>query len=669
MKLKTFQIINYRSIKNSGVVPVDKMAVLMGRNEGGKSNILLALESLNPTGGLKPLSFAKDFPREKLKSEFNEEAVVVTTEWELSPDNLQNLQKVWRRVTGPRFKVSRTYRGTLAIEFLEVTELSLAHLEVRKTLSQIEKSYLPAIKDLEDYVRRPIESAYEAFNLALKESHNDVVKDAESLKKAFEGVVEAIRPHHSTLAEDIQTKSAPLIRGCLGIQSDGIAQGEATKWVRERLPNFIYLNEYPELNGHQSLSEFILDLSRTTCSEAHRNFERLCKVAGLDPKELTGLGGERPAERQQLVNRAGASVTKSLQDLWQDQKLKVRFSLDGDNFDTLVTDPTEGYDVEVNLDERSRGLKWFFSFWIAFAADTMNGDKTNSILLLDEPGLFLHALAQKDLVAILRDTLHNQIIYTTHSPFMIPVSDLHWVKTVVNNPTTGTRVSEMPTGDSKTLFPLQAALGYSLSQTLFKGQKNLVVEGISDFHLLTIAKDILYSYGIPTWPKDIVITPVGGAQKVSYMVALLTSEQLKVVVLLNGTQEGAIIKEDLLRAKLVDLDYIALISEVAQAGERIQDIEDLIAPEDYDPLVRQAYEKDLAGKPLLLSDRYQRQSKKYEESFHKLGIVFDKSKVTKIILEKHARGELIWSPLTIAKFESLAKLLTAKMEKAYGPVS
>lgn len=95
--------------------------------------------------------------------------------------------------------------------------------------------------------------------------------------------------------------------------------------------------------------------------------------------------------------------------------MKVRFNVDSDYFETYVSDSNNSYDVEVNLDERSRGFKWFFSFYITFFADTKGGKAENAIILLDEPGLYLHAKSQTDLLNHLTNNFENQIIFTTHS--------------------------------------------------------------------------------------------------------------------------------------------------------------------------------------------------------------------------------------------------------------
>jgi hypothetical protein len=86
---------------------------------------------------------------------------------------------------------------------------------------------------------------------------------------------------------------------------------------------------------------------------------------------------------------------------------------------------------------------------------------------------YLHARSQDDLLKHLQNDYGNQIIYSTHSPFMVPADAIRIVRTVNISQDHGTQVTNSPTGDARTLFPLQAALGYSLSQTLFVGKRSM----------------------------------------------------------------------------------------------------------------------------------------------------------------------------------------------------
>ena len=217
--------------------------------------------------------------------------------------------------------------------------------------------------------------------------------------------------------------------------------------------------------------------------------------------------------------------------------------------------------MEVNLNERSRGLDWFISFYITFSADTKGGSSQNAILLLDEPGLYLHALSQGDLLRHFAADFDNQIIYTTHSPFMVPTENLDAIRTVSIDQETGTTVSNDPAGDSRTLFPIQAALGYSLSQSLFVGPNNLIVEGVTDFWMLSSASSYLESLGKTGLPDDLTLTPAGGAQKIPYMVALLTSERLQVLVLFDEEKQSRTTRDELVKAKLIRDNNIVFVTE------------------------------------------------------------------------------------------------------------
>ena len=86
MELTKVRIKNFRSINDSGDITVDKITALVGRNESGKSALLLALASLNPAGGRKHLSNIKDFPRGRRLEECKPDTPVVATCWKLSSE-------------------------------------------------------------------------------------------------------------------------------------------------------------------------------------------------------------------------------------------------------------------------------------------------------------------------------------------------------------------------------------------------------------------------------------------------------------------------------------------------------------------------------------------------------------------------------------------------------
>ena len=139
--------------------------------------------------------------------------------------------------------------------------------------------------------------------------------------------------------------------------------------------------------------------------------------------------------------------------------------------------------MTVPFDDRSAGFTWFFSFLVKFSQ--VRKKQGNVIILLDEPGLNLHAKAQSDLLRYFKDKLepNHQVIYTTHSPFMVPTDNIMSVRTVEDvvkyregeePEVLGTKVGDdVLSTDRDTLFPLRGALGYELSQSLFVGEHTL----------------------------------------------------------------------------------------------------------------------------------------------------------------------------------------------------
>jgi predicted ATPase len=428
---------------------------------------------------------------------------------------------------------------------------------------------------------------------------------------------------------------------------------------------FIYLDEYPELHGHQNILEYLQRRNNGSLTAADRNFEKLVKVADLDPQQLHSLLSQSHEERQQLTNRASAVVTRTIRSLWSDRALKVRFNVDAQHFDTLVSDPNATFEVEVNLDERSRGFRWFFSFYTTFAADTAGGSAANAILLLDEPGLFLHATSQRDLLDHFAKDFKNQIIYTTHSPFMVPVDDLPSIRTVNIDAEAGTVVTNDPTGDYRTLFPLQAALGYDLIQSMFVGQHNLVVEGVSDYWYLSSVSEYLRESGAQSLPPELVITPAGGAPKVGYMATLLAGQRLHVLVLFDTEKDARRSSEEMVHSKLIRNNNIVFVSDAFTGPNPPAevDIEDLIDEEVFATLVQETYGEELAGHSLVLNDHIPRIVKRYQQAFRELGLEFHKTRPAKLFLRRMADDpESVMTAESQERFEQLFSVVSDRLQ-------
>ncbi|MCF6284616.1 MAG: hypothetical protein L3K26_05460 [Candidatus Hydrogenedentes bacterium] len=197
-----------------------------------------------------------------------------------------------------------------------------------------------------------------------------------------------------------------------------------------------------------------------------------------------------------------------------------------------------------------------------------------------------------------------QVIYTTHSPFMVDSRRFDRVRIVQDMgieregaaPTRereGTKVfSEVLEAHEDSLFPLQGALGYEIYQTLFVGKNCLVVEGVSDLLYIQTISVILERNGREGLSPKWTITPVGGSDKVPTFVALLGSQSgLKVATLIDYQKKDAQTIENLFKKKLLKRKNVLTFADFTEGTEA--DIEDMFGIGFFLKLVNGEYKSDL----------------------------------------------------------------------------
>ena len=631
--------------------------MLVGRNESGKSSVLRALHSLRPpSGALQAWGLARDFPRGRRRAEFRDDLVMLETMWGLDDGEQAELARIYPRARGIReVGISRTYAPKRVVTLETTLTLGDVAAPAVSTAPALAASISKASKDVAG--ADAIDAALDALTAALG---GDVTGPEWGT-----AVMQALVPLRATLGaggigDAGQTELAAIETTAKAVAEDVTRRAAAISWIEQRIPVFVYLDDWEFIPGHYNIPEYLNRLQpNQPKAKEDPLFEKLLKVAELNAQELHNLLKTQHEERKLLTDRAGNVVTGTLEQLWRDREITVQFSVDADHFDVIVKDKDSN--ALVPLDERSRGFRWYFSFFTTFAADTQGGSMDNAILLLDEPGLFLHATAQEALLAFFR-SLPNQIIYTTHSPFMVEPSEISSVRTVNLDRRSGTTASADPTGDANTLFPLQAALGYNLTQTLFVGTDNVVLEGVTDYWYLSAASEHLRDSGTGL-PEHIVLTPAGGATKVGYMVALLTAQQLNVVVLLDSDSAGDTAAKEMLKSKLIrDTSIVRVGSVVSPSAEA--DIEDLLEPAVFEDLAREAYQKELKGKTIGLNPNVPRIVRRFEDAFASVGLTFNKSRVAKLFLQKMGtrNATAVFSAATEQRFKDLIASISKAVE-------
>lgn len=278
------------------------------------------------------------------------------------------------------------------------------------------------------------------------------------------------------------------------------------------------------------------------------------------------------------MQSAGTKLTEEFRNWWNQGDYRFRFEADGNHFRIWVSDDLRPEEIE--LENRSTGLQWFLSFYLVFLVESM-GEHENSILLLDEPGLSLHPLAQRDL-SIFFDKLSgtNQLIYTTHSPFLIDADHLDRARKVFVNESGATECS--PDLRAKTdrqqgaSYAVYSALNLSVSESLLLGCRPTIVEGPSDQHYLSATKTALIAGKKISPSRELVFPPSGGAKTAKAIAGMLsgTMESLP-KMLLDSDEQG-----EKFAASAKSSLYAAEKEKVCGAGDFIglkgAEIEDLM---------------------------------------------------------------------------------------------
>lgn len=483
MKLLRYKVTNFRSVEDSGWIECDDVTTLVGINESGKSNLLLALWKLHPVNNGE-IDILHDMPVSKLSIMRNNKAkeMFIEAVFSIDTETIENVYEEtgYKIVDDTEITLKRFYDG---------------HYSVQYSIDPI-----------------------------LENNDNDDIDDGESDDTA-----------------ELKTIK------------------DLNKVILEEIPKFVYYSNYGNLSSKIYLPFVVKWMNNETIpgvdvnEEQVRTLRALFEFVNLDPKEILELGKDpkeiaaarngnkntQPTEqeikraendkeqRSLLLQSASVDLTRKFKEWWKQGEYKFRFEADGDYFRIWVSDSKRP--TEVALELRSTGLQWFISFYLIFLVESESQHK-NAILLLDEAGLTLHPLAQKDLTQFFEGLAEkNQIINTTHSPFIIDTSNIDRCRVVyVDDNGYTVASSNLRIGSAeisqKSIYAVHAAMGLSVSDILIQGCQPVIVEGPSDQHYLNALKTFLIKTKKYTPQKELVFIPSGGVKGISGVVSILCSK-------------------------------------------------------------------------------------------------------------------------------------------------
>ena len=604
MLLTSAHVTLFKSIEDSGDVPIDPyVTVLVGQNESGKTAFLQALHKAVSTDPTVTYVVVDDYPRRTMttyqRSHPTNPATVAVLTYGLQGNDIAAINDAYgfALLRELSFSLTHTYANTRSI-----------------TLSVLEKPYL-------DHILSETTLSADAAKVAEKAS--SVRKLITSLKALDLNAID------SAFVEEVETR----FKDAIATTWDNVlAQQIWAKHLSPKTPRFLYFDDYYLLPGKVNLNQLQQREANKTLLDEDKTVMSLLRLANVTLQLLRTEGGYEQVRAQ--LEGISNTITDSIFEYWtQNKNLRVVIDVrsdpedeppynDGNNLYIRIENLR--HRVSVPFSQRSKGFIWFFSFLVWFdSVQEELGNNADLVLLLDEPGLSLHALGQADLLRYI-DTLAktHQVVYTTHSPFMVKSDRLDQARTVEDKETTGTRITQnVSSVTADTLFPLQAALGYTIAQNLFIAKQNLLVEGPADLIYLQFYSNALEALGRTSLRDELVIVPTGGLDKVATFIALLGANDLEIAVLhdYSGIPDRRI--ESLVHEKIIEekkiLTYSMFRSGNKQKTNLIpSDVEDLITPSAYLRLFNATYKQDLNGmvvgeSDLPLGDRIVRRIEDY----------------------------------------------------------
>lgn len=618
MTLKRFRVTNFRSIIDSGWIDCDDVTSLVGINEAGKSNVILALWKLRPVrdGEIDPLH---DMPTEEYSSwrSVPEKIVFISADFELDSALVEKVVALCKcdRDAAAIVNIQRLYNGKYIVSFPNYKKGQSVDAA---TVTEIVSNAIAQLGDLKEKtkaeagIKDKVSTSYE--NILSFVSAKTVLMqiDLDEIKKKYPtGITQSAT---SEIYPNLQRTQKAIASAFSALNpANPTDNAEARKLMLAEMPSFVYYSNYGNLDAQIYLPHAIKWLKNEEVagidnSAKVRTLRVLFDFVKLNPQEVLDLGKdpvrividnygrestkqptdeeiakatEQKAARAILLNSASTELTRKFKEWWKQGNYIFRFHADGEFFKIWVSDDKRPEEIE--LERRSTGLQWFLSFFLIFLVESQEAHK-GAILLLDEAGQSLHPLAQKDLIAFFDNLAKtNQLIYTTHSPFLVDTSNIDRAKVVYSDDDGLTVVSsDLRAADDKlnekSIYAVHAAMGLSVSDILLQGCQPIIVEGPSDQHYFNAMKLYLIRNKKYVPNMELVFMPSGGVRGVAGVVSIVSGKDGELpLVILDADGSGKSAKN-----KLQSGLYKHNTDAIIDVGEFLDfengEVEDLLPP-------------------------------------------------------------------------------------------
>jgi predicted ATP-dependent endonuclease of OLD family len=679
MRLRKFRVRAYRCIHDSGEITVGDLAAFVGRNESGKTAILQALTLLNKEEIVSELDLC-----DEMFEELKEEIRLTEGDFDLNQNetnivkekfpNLPEIKKI------KLFRTNKKSEVQYEFENIKISEKSDGGLNSWENFS---KRMLDFLGTIPNHLRIQVNTKF--FDDPPPKNQADFDSGLAEFSNQFH-VVAIQDPKVIEEWEKIYSKQENQFSNLLSGGSEKIA---LENFISTQLhPRFVYFSDYKKIYGNINLNEYVREEKgeRGESIEYIEEFDKaetvrnLFYLAELDINELEGVK-DSPSKCIKLLNTASSRLTKKLNPAWKGDPIHVDLRYNPGNIMSVVISDVHSDGTVTNtglLNRRAEGFKWTFSFIVNFAAETQRAELKEAILLLDEPARNLHPTQQRGISDLLKNLAgSNQVLYATHSPFMIfDYTPGNLLVVELDKRKHLSRIFyDYWNADDNTLTPILYGLSRGLVESIIdreigrNSRPVIIVETMSDSMYLNSFDKFLQDPNISMNPLNIVAAFNKNA--VLPLAIFYRNHGYNTFVLLDNTEESKQISSQLASNEFSPIQTIFFEKD----GKTIESIEDYVILEDYLYAVNQTYEIKLRNEGYSNLTPEDVISKKKKGILENLSVIweehrdddwrdFDNEEITRYICEKIAMGETEFlSDKTKDQFRSLYRLIAERIRQ------
>ena len=653
MRLRRFRIRAFRCIHDSGDVTVGDLAAFVGRNESGKTTILQGLILLNRDEIVSELDLCDEMV-EELKSEIK----VAEGVFELNEHEREFVKEKFPSLDIKRLKIFRTNKNPEIQYDFEDGKIG----EEQNTNLRSWQSITSDLQNFIDTIPNHIQERLDTDFFQLRSPPKTIGGFKKDLQ-IFDENIKSVASEEEEVVSEWNELYPKILENSDGFLNTS-ERLELEEFIKDNLhPRIVYFSDYKKILGNINLQDYLHGVKSSTSGNVEyvEEFDRVETVRNLfylAELELDKLEEYQnsPSKLIKLLNQASKKLTSRLNPAWKGEPIHVELRFNPGNIMSVIISDVHRDGTITNtglLNRRAEGFKWTFSFIINFAAETQRSELKEAILLLDEPARNLHPTQQRGISDLLKNLAGtNQVLYATHSPFMIfdytPGNLL--VVELERKKHLSKIYYEYWKADDATLIPILYGLSRGLVESTVdreigsNSRPIIIVETMSDTMYLNAFDKFLQDPNISMNPLNVI--PAYNKNSVLPLAIFYRDHGYNTFILLDNDNESKQIAEQLKNNKFSEVQTIFFERE----GKLLQSIEDYMVTEDYLYAVNQTYEIKLRkqGFENLTSNQVMVQGKKgvvenltavWDEHREDEWGEFEKEEICRYICEKIALGD------------------------------